>query len=90
MRARRRPDHAARLFGAAQTAQAQLRGANLLWTPFWQEQQTRIRAALGDRAFDDAYGQGTALSLDEAVAVALSIDHPDLAAGSDRFVSLTG
>jgi predicted ATPase len=81
---------AARLFGAAQTAQAQLRGANLLWTPFWQEQQTRIRAALGDHAFDDAYGQGTALSLDEAVAVALSIDHPDLAAGSDRFVSLTG
>ncbi len=79
---------AARLFGAAQTAQLRLRGANTLWSPFWLEQQSRIRAALGDRTFDDVYGQGTALTLDEAVAVALSIDHPDLAAGSDRFVTI--
>lgn len=80
---------AARLFGASQAAQVRLRGANALWTPFWQEQQSRIRAALGDQTFDDVYGQGAALTLDEAVAVALSIDHPDLAADSERFVAIS-
>jgi hypothetical protein len=79
---------AARLFGAAQAAQVRLRGANMLWAPFWLEQQRRIRAALGDCQFDDVYAQGAALTLDDAVAVALSIDHPDLAIGSDRFVEV--
>jgi hypothetical protein len=76
---------AARLFGAASAAQVRLRGANALWAPFWTEQQSRIRTALGDGVFDDLYGQGTALTLDEAVAIALAVDHPDLTAGSGRF-----
>jgi len=76
---------AARLFGAASAAQVRLRGANPLWAPYWREHQTRIRAALGDGVFDDLYGQGTALTLEEAVGIALSVDHPDLAAGSGRF-----
>ncbi|HZD97491.1 MAG TPA: hypothetical protein VE132_04935, partial [Micromonosporaceae bacterium] len=70
-------------------AQIRLRGRNVLWAPYWIEQQARIRATLGDRIFDDVYGQGTALTLDEAVAVALSVDHPDLAAGSGRFADVS-
>src|SRR5262249_3676307 len=76
-----------RLFGAASAAQVRLRGANALWMPYWTEQQARIRAALGDAVFDEVYGQGAALTLDEAVALALSVDHPDLAAGSGRFAT---
>ena len=80
---------AARLYGAASAAQVRLRGTNVLWSPYWIEQQARIRTTLGDRVFDDVYGQGTALTLDEAVAVALSVDHPDLAAGSGRFADIS-
>jgi predicted ATPase/class 3 adenylate cyclase len=79
------PITAARLFGAAQAAQVWLRGANVLFAPFWIEQQTRVRQTLGDRVFDDVYAQGTTLTLDQAVAVALSVDHPDMADGSERF-----
>jgi hypothetical protein len=76
---------AAQLFGAAQSAQQQLRGANALFVPFWTEQQSRIRERLGDADFDEMYARGSALTLDEAVTVALSVDHPDMAAGSERF-----
>jgi hypothetical protein len=79
---------AVRLFGAAQAAQVQLRGANVLFAPFWTEQQRRIREGLGDRVFDDVYAQGSALTLDEAVTVALSVDHPDMAVGSERFADM--
>ena len=41
--------------------------------------------ALGDVMFDAAYADGAALSLDEAVAAALTVEHPDLAMDSDRF-----
>jgi hypothetical protein len=67
-----------------------LRGANLLWAPFWAEQESRIRAALGDHAFDDVYGQGSALTLEEAVSIALAVPHPDLTEDSGRFVTVTG
>jgi predicted ATPase len=80
---------AVRLFGAASAAQVRLRGANALLLPYWREQQARIRTALGDALFDDVYGQGAGLTLDEAVAIALSIDHPDLAAGSARFARIS-
>jgi hypothetical protein len=80
---------AATLFGAAQAAQGRLRGANALFVPFWIEQQGRIRTALGDSTFDERYAHGSALTLDEAVTVALSVDHPDLAVGSDRFADVT-
>jgi predicted ATPase/class 3 adenylate cyclase len=79
---------AARLFGAAQAAQVRLRGANVLFAPFWTEQQSRIREALGDRVFDEVYADGAALTLDEAVTVALSVDHPDMAVGSARFAEV--
>lgn len=80
---------AARLFGAAQAAQVRLRGATALFMPFWAEQRSHLRAALGDKNFDDMYMRGSALTLDEAVTVALSIDHPDMAIGSERFADIS-
>ena len=79
---------AARLFGAAQAAQVWLRGANVLFAPFWTSQQAQVRATLGDRVFDNVYAQGAALALDQAVAVALSVDHPDMADGFERFADM--
>ncbi len=81
---------AAQLFGAAQAAQARLRGANALFVPFWTEQQSRIRTALGDVTFDEMYAKGSSEELDEAVTVALSVDHPDMLVGSPRFADITG
>jgi predicted ATPase/class 3 adenylate cyclase len=83
------PITAARLFGAAQAAHVWLRGANVLFAPFWAEQQSAVRTRLGDRVFDDVYAQGAALTLEQAAAVALSVDHPDMADGSERFADIT-
>jgi predicted ATPase/class 3 adenylate cyclase len=80
---------AARLFGAAQAARARLRLASGAFGPYWHEQQAVVRAALGDVVFDAAYAEGATLSLEDAVAVALNVEHPDLAVDSDRF-STTG
>jgi len=80
---------AVRLFGAAGAAQVRLRGASAMLAPFWREQQDRIRASIGDAAFDEMYGIGAALTLEEAVAVALSVDHPDMDAGSARFADIS-
>jgi hypothetical protein len=53
--------------------------------PYWAEQQASVRAVLGDAVFDSAYAEGSALSVERAAAVALAVEHPDLAAGSKRF-----
>jgi hypothetical protein len=76
---------AARMFGAAQENRSTLRSGPGIFGPYWIEQQTRVRAGLGDTKFDKAYAEGSALSLEEAAAIALAVDHPDLAAGSARF-----
>ena len=80
------PLTAARLFGAAQAARTRLglptSGA---FGPYWREHQAATRVALGDVMFDAAYADGAALSLDEAVADALMVEHPDLAVDSARF-----
>jgi ATP/maltotriose-dependent transcriptional regulator MalT len=78
---------AARLFGAADTVRARLRHSSGLYASYWVSEQTRLRAALGDQRFDAAYAQGAELTLDEAAALALSVEHPDLAAGSARFAT---
>ena len=44
-----------------------------------------MRAGLGDAVFDAAYAEGSALTVEQAAAVALAVEHPDLAAGSKRF-----
>nr|WP_240947597.1 adenylate/guanylate cyclase domain-containing protein [Planosporangium mesophilum] len=79
------PLTAARLFGAAQAARARLRLAAGPFGPYWHEQQAVARAVLGDVMFDAAYAEGATLSLEDAVAVALTVEHPDLAADSGRF-----
>jgi hypothetical protein len=79
------PGTAARLFGAAQAARSRLRCTQGPFGTFWADQHGTVRDALGDAAFDAAYAEGGALSLDEAVALALTVEHPDLVVGSRRF-----
>jgi predicted ATPase/class 3 adenylate cyclase len=79
------PLTAARLFGAAQAARSRLRLAAGANGAYWHEQQAVARAVLGDVVFDAAYAEGATLTLEDAVAVALTVEHPDLAVGSDRF-----
>jgi predicted ATPase/class 3 adenylate cyclase len=76
---------AARLYGAAQAARALLPDVARIYGSYWAQQQTTLRAALGDAAFDAAYAEGAALTLEEAAKVALAVKHPDLEAGSERF-----
>jgi predicted ATPase len=82
------PVTAARLFGAAQATRSLLRAAPGVFGAYWMEHQARVRAAIGDAAFDAAYAEGGALGLSEGVAVALAVEHPDLEAGSSRFADV--
>jgi hypothetical protein len=84
------PMTAARLFGAAQENRSALRSAPGIFGPYWNEQQIRVRGQLGDTRFDKAYAEGSALGLEDAAAVALAVDHPDLDAGSPRFAVSEG
>ena len=79
------PVAAARLFGAAQATRLAQRGSGGLFAGYWAEEQAAARAVLGDGRFDTAYAEGAALTLEDAVAEALAVEHPDLAAGSSRF-----
>jgi predicted ATPase/class 3 adenylate cyclase len=85
------PGTAALLFGAADPTRADLKRPDQrkagLYAGFWAGQQGSVRAALGDAAFDAAYADGARLTLEQAAAVALAVEHPDLAAGSTRFVA---
>jgi predicted ATPase/class 3 adenylate cyclase len=74
-------DHltAATLFGAVAAAKARLCRGPGIFGPFWATQQAVSRAALGDSAFDVAWARGASLSLDDAAALALGIEAPDLA-----------
>jgi predicted ATPase/class 3 adenylate cyclase len=76
---------AARLFGAAQAARVRLRCSAGGFGTYWTEQQATLRSSMGDADFDEAYAAGGALGLEESVALALTIEHPDLVAGSIRF-----
>jgi predicted ATPase/class 3 adenylate cyclase len=79
------PTTAARLFGAAQATRLAQRGSGGLFAGYWADEQAAARSVLGDARFDIAYAEGAAITLEEAVAEALAVDHPDLAAGSSRF-----
>ncbi|MEJ3743250.1 adenylate/guanylate cyclase domain-containing protein [Actinomycetes bacterium KLBMP 9797] len=82
-------DHraAARLFGAAQATRSTLRSTPGIYSPYWTERLATVRQALGDEAFDAAYAEGGALTLEDAAGLALAVDHPDLAVGSPRFAA---
>jgi hypothetical protein len=81
------PKIAARLFGAAQATRTTQRGAGGLFAAYWSQEQDATRAVLGDHAFDAAYASGAELTLEQAAAMALAVEHPDLAAGSSRFAA---
>jgi predicted ATPase/class 3 adenylate cyclase len=69
----------ATLFGAAQAARARLRSSRGMVAPMALRHEAVVRQLIGDAAFDRAYGEGAAMTLPEATAYALSVDHPDLA-----------
>jgi len=81
------PLTAARLFGAADAVRARLRHSSGMYGSYWSGQEDLVRTALGDHDFDTAYAQGAELTLGEATAMALAVEHPDLSAGSTRFVA---
>jgi hypothetical protein len=76
---------AARLFGAAQAARARLGTSGGVLGPYWVEHEAAVRALLGDAVFDSAYAAGSALTIEKAAALALAVEHPDLALDSARF-----
>jgi hypothetical protein len=79
------PAKAAELFGAAAAAGAAGRAGP--FGDFWAAQQGAVRADVGDAAFDASYAAGAGLGLDDAVAAALAVEHPDLAGDSTRFAT---
>jgi predicted ATPase/class 3 adenylate cyclase len=82
------PVTATRLFGAAQLTRSAMRCIPGIFGPYWIQERTRLRRVLGDSVFDAAYAEGAELDLEEAAAVALRVEHPDLAAGSVRFATV--
>ncbi|MBE1486812.1 adenylate/guanylate cyclase domain-containing protein [Plantactinospora soyae] len=82
------PRAAARLFGAAQLTRSAMRCTPGTFGAYWIQEQSALRAVMGDTAFDTAYATGAELTLEEAAAVALEVDHPDLADGSIRFANV--
>jgi len=69
---------AATLFGASQAARARLRSHQGAIGPMGRRHESGVRHMMGDTAFDAAYGEGAAMTLAEATAYALEVDHPDL------------
>ena len=52
--------------------------------PMGQRHESAVRHIMGDAAFDQAYGEGAAMTLAEATTFALAVDHPDLMHGLVR------
>jgi hypothetical protein len=77
------PATAAVLFGGAESVRGERRTE--VFGSFWSAQQAALRASLGDKTFDAAYADGADLGLDQIVAIALAVEHPDLEHGSARF-----
>jgi predicted ATPase/class 3 adenylate cyclase len=75
---------AATLFGASQAARARLRSHQGAIGPMGQRHESAVRHVMGDAAFDTAYGEGAAMTLAEATAYALAVEHPDLMHGLVR------
>ncbi|MEE6259428.1 adenylate/guanylate cyclase domain-containing protein [Plantactinospora sonchi] len=79
------PRTAARLFGAAQLTRSAMHCGPGTFGAYWLQEQAALRATMGDAAFDAAYAAGAELTLEEAAAIALEVEHPDLSANSTRF-----
>ena len=70
---------AATLFGASQAARSRLKTHRGALGPMGQRHESAVRHMMGDVAFDEAYAAGAAMTLAEATAYALEVEHPDLA-----------
>nr|WP_203915014.1 adenylate/guanylate cyclase domain-containing protein [Rhizocola hellebori] len=79
---------AATLFGAAESLTAKLQCGPGVFGSYWKAQQETARRQLGDTAFDEAYARGAAMGIREAAALALGVEHPDLASDSIRFAEV--
>jgi predicted ATPase/class 3 adenylate cyclase len=71
------------LFGGAEAARGARRTE--MFGKFWSDEQSALRASLGDATFDAAYADGADLGFERIVAMALSVEHPDLEDGATRF-----
>ncbi len=80
------PAMAARLFGAAAANRSRLRCPPGFFGSYWAEWQNTVRDRLGDERFDQVYAAGSELSLEDAVATALAVDHPDLHSSQERLL----
>jgi predicted ATPase len=69
---------AATIFGAAQAARERLRFSQSPVGPMGRRHESAVRNTMGDAAFDAAYGAGATMTLSEATAFALAVEHPDL------------
>ncbi|GGK83356.1 hypothetical protein GCM10012284_16820 [Mangrovihabitans endophyticus] len=76
------PVTAAVLFGGAETVTGVRRVAS--FGSYWAELRVRLRATLGDAAFDAACADGAETGFDRIVAMALAVEHPDLERGFVR------
>ena len=67
-------EHAARLLGAAEAVWGTIGGnvSQAVYRQFDQRAEEQVRSAIGDRRFEAAFGEGSACSADQAVALALS------------------
>ncbi len=77
------------LFGAAESLTAKLHCGPGIFGPYWKTQQETARRLLGDTVFDGAYARGAQMGLREAAALALGVEHPDLASDSIRFAEVS-
>ena len=75
---------AATLFGAAQAARSRLRSNLGVLEPMGRRHEAAVRHTMGDAAFDAAYAKGADMTLAEATAYALAVEHPDLLHGLVR------
>jgi predicted ATPase/class 3 adenylate cyclase/DNA-binding CsgD family transcriptional regulator len=65
------PREAARLFGAASTIRQRIGAVRFkIYDTAYESSVSAVRDALGDSEFDDAWAEGTALSIQEAIAYA--------------------
>lgn len=65
---------AARLFGAVSAGRSLLSGSLGGFGDYWARQEAAVREALGEAKYDEAYLDGTTLSLAEAADIALAVD----------------
>ncbi|MGA3488842.1 ATP-binding protein [Micromonosporaceae bacterium DT55] len=80
---------AARLFGAAHSTASALRAEPGIFGDYWRQWQSALREQLGEAAFDEAYRIGSELRIEEAVALAVAMEHPDLAGRSREVAEIT-